>query len=206
MMKTKKVLIGCEMSGRVTAAMLDKGVNAYSCDIIPTIGPRPDRHIIGDIFDVLEGDKWDAIIAFTPCTHLTNSGAIYRQIKKADGRLEAGYNFFMRIWNMPHKIVCLENPVGIVSSQFALDKYMPGRRALQPSQYVCWTMFGDDRKKRTCLWLRGLPLLLPTTADGVGKPFQKWAIGSCPSQKKQHSLMSPFMAKAMAEQWADYLK
>lgn len=113
-----KVLIGCEMSGRVTAAMLDKGVNAYSCDIIPTIGPRPDRHIIGDIFDVLDGDK----------------------------------------------------------------------------------------KKRTCLWLRGLPILLPTTADGVGKPFEKWAIGSCPSQKIQHSLMSPFMARAMAEQWADYLK
>lgn len=118
MKTTKKVLIGCEMSGRVTAAMLDKGVNAYSCDIIPTIGPRPDRHIIGDIFDVLDGDK----------------------------------------------------------------------------------------KKRTCLWLRGLPLLLPTTADGVGKPFKKLAIGSCPSQKKQHSLMSPFMAKAMSEQWADYLK
>ncbi len=71
MMKTtKKVLVGCEMSGRVTAAMLDKGVNAYSCDIIPTIGPRPDRHIIGDIFDVLDGDKWDAIIAFPPCTTL----------------------------------------------------------------------------------------------------------------------------------------
>lgn len=117
MTKTKKVLIGCEMSGRVTAAMLDKGVNAYSCDIIPTIGPRPDRHIIGDIFDV-----WR------------------RQEKK--------------------------------------NVSMASRAPAS---------FADDRRRSR-------------------QAVQKWAIGSCPSQKKQHSLMSPFMAKAMADQWADYLK
>ena len=202
-----KVLIGCEMSGRVTSAMLDAGVDAYSCDIIPTIGPRPDRHIIGDIFDVLKSDDWGALIAFPPCTHLTNSGSFYRAEKMQDGRLKEGYNFFIRLLKYPGiRYKCIENPVGIVSSQIALDKWLPGKKAIQPSQYICWTMFGDNKKKRTCLWLRGLPLLLPTTAWGVGKSYQRWAIGSCPSQKKQHSLISPFLAKAMAEQWAEYLK
>jgi hypothetical protein len=112
---------------------------------------------------VLKHGGWDAIIGFPPCTHLSNAGQKYRAEKLADGRLLEGYNFFMSLWEYPARCKALENPLGIVSSQKQLDTFLPGRVALQPSQIVCWTDFGDTRKKRTCLWLDGLPCLLPTT-------------------------------------------
>lgn len=203
-----KVLVACEMSQRVTSELVSRGVDAYSCDILPTIGAYPERHFVGDVFGVLESGEWGALIAFPPCTHLSNAGQKYREEKRRDGRLEDGYNFFMRLWEWPIKLKCLENPLGIVSSQKQLDNFLPGRRALKYSQVVSWEMFGDpDRKKRTCLWLQGLPQLLPTSiGTGKEKPCDKWFIGSCPGRSKQRSLMSPYMARAMAEQWSIFLK
>lgn len=203
-----KVLVACEMSQRVTSELVKRGVDAYSCDILPTIGSYPERHIVGDVLEVLDREQWGALIAFPPCTHLSNAGQKYRAEKMLDGRLLSGYNFFMSLWHCPVKIKCLENPLGIISSQKQLNEFLPGRRALKYSQIVSWEYFGDpNRKKRTCLWLQGLPLLLPTSiGTGKEKPCDKWFIGSCPGRSKQRSMMSPYMAAAMAEQWHIFLK
>lgn len=202
-----RVLVACEMSGRVTDALLQRGVDAWSCDIIPTIGRHPERHIVADVRDILYKEYWGGLIAFPPCTHLSNAGQKYRAEKAADGRLQAGWDFFHELWNYQAEHKAIENPLGIISSQKQLDNWLPGRVALQPSQIVCWTDFGDTRKKRTCLWLHGLPCLLPTTCRNENaKSFEHWAIGSCPGRSRQRSLLSPYFAEAMAEQWADYFK
>lgn len=202
-----KVLVACEESGAVTAALLERGVDAWSCDLLPTRGQHPERHFQEPVQRVLKYGGWDAIIGFPPCTHLSNAGQKYRAEKLADGRLLEGYNFFMSLWEYPARCKALENPLGIVSSQKQLDTFLPGRVALQPSQIVCWTDFGDTRKKRTCLWLDGLPCLLPTTCRNErARSFAHWAIGSCPGRSRQRSVLSVPFAQAMAEQWADILR
>ena len=200
-----RVLVACEMSGRVTDALLDRGVDAWSCDILDCVGKHPERHFKAPVQRVLASQAWDALIAFPPCTHLSNAGQAYRHEKMLDGRLADGYNFFMSLWEYPIRIKALENPLGIVSSQKQLDTFLPGREALPPTQIVSWEMFGSQRKKRTCLWLQGLPPLLPTAPRGHGKSFERWAIGSCPGQKVQRSKLSVHFAQAIASQWAPYL-
>lgn len=202
-----KVLVACEMSQRVTGALLELGVDAWSCDILPSVGKYPERHICDDVKKVLLSGAWGALIAFPPCTHLSNAGQKYREEKMKDGRLESGYNFFMDLWTAPIPLKCLENPLGIVSSQKQLDSFLPGRKALPYTQIVSWEMFGDpERKKRTCLWLQGLPPLLPVSiGTGKEKPCEKWFIGSCPGRSKSRSMMSPYMAEQMAKQWSIYL-
>lgn len=202
-----KVLVACEMSGQVTGALLRRGVDAWSCDILPTIGSYPGRHIQADVIDVLAREKWGAVIAFPPCTHLSNAGQAYRAEKSKDGRLAGAWKFFNALWHYSCEAVAIENPLGIVSSQKQLDRWLNGARAIRPSQIVCWTDFGDTKKKRTCLWLRGLPLLLPTTCrNEAAKPCEKWFIGSCPGRSRQRSMISPYFAEAMAAQWSEILR
>lgn len=202
-----KVLVACEFSQRVTGALLRRGVDAWSCDILPTIGPCPERHIQADVMDILWREEWGGVIAFPPCTHLSNAGQKYRAEKAADGRLIDAWNFFHALWNYPCRAKAIENPLGIISSQKQLDKWLNGAQVVQPSQIVCWTDFGDTKKKRTCLWLEGLPLLLPTTCrNEAAKPCEKWFIGSCPGRSRQRSLISPYFAEAMAAQWSEILR
>lgn len=202
-----KVLVACEESGAVTGALLAQGVDAWSCDLLPTRGQHPERHYQMPVQDVLKLCAWDAIIAFPPCTHLSNAGQKYRKEKAADGRLLAGYNFFMSLWEYPARCKAIENPLGIVSSQKQLDEFLPGRVALPPSQIVCWTDFGDNRMKRTCLWLQGLPCLLPTACRNErAKSFERWAVGSCPGRSRQRSVLSLSFARAMALQWSEILR
>lgn len=141
------------------------------CDAALTLGHATFCPRLGRILSVIfkrtcstsYGASSGGLIAFPPCTHLSNAGQKYRAEKAADGRLIDAWNFFHALWNYQCRAKAIENPLGIISSQKQLDTWLSGARALPPSQIVCWTDFGDSKKKRTCLWLEGLPLLLPTT-------------------------------------------
>ena len=143
-----KVLIACEFSGVVREAFAKKGHDAWSCDIIPT--DKPGQHIQGDVLEIL-GDGWDMLIAFPPCTHLAVSGARYFEQKRKDGRQQQGIDFFMALVNAPVKRIAVENPVGIMST-----KWRKPDQIIQPYEY------GHQESKKTCLWLKCLPVLKPT--------------------------------------------
>jgi hypothetical protein len=145
-----KILLACEESQVVCEEFRKLGHEAYSCDILPTSGKHPEWHLQQDVLPLLELD-WDMIIAFPPCTHLAVSGSKYFAEKIADGRQQSGIDFFMQFTDLPCKKVAIENPVGIMSS-----KYRKPDQIIQPYE------FGEDASKKTCLWLKGLPLLKPT--------------------------------------------
>lgn len=143
-----KILVACEFSGVVRDAFAARGHDAWSCDLLPT--ERPGQHIQGDVLDIL-GDGWDMMIAHPPCTHLAVSGARYFAEKRADGRQQAAVDFFMRLVNAPIERVAVENPVCIMSTLYR-----------KPDQIIQPYQFGHPESKKTCLWLRGLPMLTPT--------------------------------------------
>lgn len=194
-----RVLVACEFSGVVRDAFAALGHDAWSCDLLPT--ERPGNHIQGDALEALS-QKWDLLIAHPPCNHLAASGAQYWPEKKADGRQALAIEFFMSLLNAAIPKVAIENPVGIIGTVF--------RRAdqiIQPWQ------FGDPYNKKTCLWLKGLPLLQPTK---VVEPTHNWGSNSYRSgNRKKSALPSKFwgakdrarsfkgIAAAMAEQWGN---
>ena len=143
-----KVLIACEFSGIVRDAFIAKGHDAVSCDLLPT--ERPGPHIQGDVLAVLD-DGWDMMIAHPPCTHLAGSGARWWKEKQADGRQQAGIDFFMRLIEAPIDRIAVENPVGIMTRAYR-----------KPDQYIQPFWFGDKVQKKTGLWLKGLPYLQAT--------------------------------------------
>lgn len=167
-----KVLIACEESQRVCTAFRTRGHEAYSCDVQEMSGGHPEWHVMQDVILLLNGrcrfktmdgiehsidGKWDLIIAYPPCTYLTLDGNKWFNSKFADRfpdrqkqRKEA-VGFFMAIANADCDRIAIENPVGIMSSQWR-----------KPDQYAEPFMFGDSEKKKTGLWLKGLPLLTPT--------------------------------------------
>lgn len=217
-----KVLVACEESQRVCMAFRKKGHEAYSCDIIPCSGGHPEWHIMQDVIPLLDGRcifetmdgiqhlidcKWDLIIAHPPCTYLTLSGNKWFNPEFADRfpdrqkqRKEA-VDFFMAIANADCDRIAIENPVGIMSSQWR-----------KPDQYIEPYMFGDPEKKKTGLWLKGLPLLKPTNIvepviihckSGANEP--RWHMETMHLQKEERSRVRSQtfigIAKAMAEQW-----
>lgn len=184
-----RVLVACECSGCLTDALLEHGVNAWSCDLSPSFGKHPERHYVCDVFDVLSHESFDRLIAFPPCTHLTCANGKHLREKIADGRTQTGLDFFLKLWSFPG-CVCLENPLGVI----------PKFLGLKYSQIVSPHQFGSTHKKRTCLWLRGLPLLLPTAFE-PGKSF----IQLLPGGSFKRSILDPFLAQAMASQWSFYL-
>jgi|WetSurMetagenome_2_1015567.scaffolds.fasta_scaffold63145_4 hypothetical protein len=143
-----KILVACEFSGIVRDAFIARGHDAVSCDLLPS--ERPGPHIQGDVLAIL-GDGWDLMIAHPPCTHLASSGARHFPAKRADGRQQAGIDFFMAIVNAPIPKIAVENPVGIMSSVYR-----------KPAQIIQPWQFGENASKKTCLWLKGLPLLQGT--------------------------------------------
>lgn len=201
----KRVLIACEESQAVTKEFRALGVEAVSCDIEPTSGDHPEWHLKRDVVPLLD-QEWDAIIAFPPCTHLAVSGAAWFEQKRKDGRQQEGIDFFMLFANAKCDRIAIENPVGIMSSVWR-----------KPDQIIQPYMFGDPFSKKTCLWLRGLPLLVPTnivsagerTTFASGKSMPKWysdAYRLSPAERaKVRSKTFPGIAKAMAEQWAPVL-
>lgn len=196
-----KVLCACEESQEVTKAFRELGHEAYSCDIQECSGGHPEWHIQGDVIPLLEQD-WDLIIAFPPCTHLAVSGARHFEQKRKDGRQQEGIDFFMLFTNLKCPKVAIENPIGIMSSHYR-----------KPNQIIHPYMFGDPYQKSTCLWLKGLPNLIPTNVVEPGeivkfksgKQMSKWMAEAwklSPEERaKLRSKTFPGIAKAMAEQW-----
>lgn len=185
-----KVLVACEYSGTVRDAFLARGHDAMSCDLLPTDVPGP--HYEGDVFD-LDLSAFDLMIAHPPCTHLAVSGARWFAEKRADGRQAEALEFVRRLLDAPVPRIALENPVSIISSEIR-----------KPDQTIQPWQFGHGEVKRTCLWLKGLPPLLPTDIVD-GREARVWKLPPSEDRWKLRSTTYPGIAAAMARQWGDLL-
>lgn len=184
-----KILVACEESQAVTIELRRLGHEAYSCDIIPCSGGHPEWHLQVDALELLKM-KWDMILAFPPCTHLAVSGARYFEQKRKDGRQQAAIDFFMRFANSDCPRIAIENPVGIMSTVWK-----------KPDQIIQPWQFGHGETKKTCLWLKGLPPLIPTEIV-EGREQRIWKMPPSEDRAKNRAKTFPGIAKAMAEQWA----
>lgn len=186
------VLVACEYSGRVRDALIDRGHNAWSCDLLPSEGRNCSKHFQCDVRELLDAN-WSMVIAFPPCTHLSSSGARWFAEKRADGRQQEGIDFFMEFVHWHERSLrplAIENPVGIMSTEYR-----------KPDQIIQPWQFGHGETKATCLWLHGLPKLEPTeVVDGRRPRIHRMAPG--PDRGKERSLTYTGIAEAMAEQWA----
>lgn len=144
-----RVLVACEYSGRVRDAFIRKGHEAVSCDLLPTDVEGP--HYQGDVFDIIN-DGWDLMICHPPCTFLSVSGMHWTKRGLRDPQLtEDALEFVQKLLNAPIDKIALENPVSVISS-----------RIRKPDQVIQPWWFGHDASKKTCLWLKNLPPLVPT--------------------------------------------
>ena len=194
-MKRLNVLVGCEYSGVVRDAFAARGHNAWSCDLLPSDTPT-DKHYQGDIFDFIEGD-WDIGIFHPPCTDLAISGAAHFKEKIKDGRQQAAIKFFERLYECDIPRICLENPVGVISTKSYIGK---------PTQYVQPYEHGHYETKKTGLWLKGLDPLKPTDIKdltGIPKKIVQ-RLHNLPPSKDRWKIRSTTykgIAQAMASQW-----
>ncbi len=215
-----RVLVACEFSGIVRDAFIAKGHDAVSCDLLPTESPGP--HVQGDVKYLLK-HGWDLMIAHPSCTYLTVAAEwCYKDDpgkKMSPGGLfgaerrearEQALQFVDLLWNAPIPKVCIENPVGVISTR---RPNMPKPQYIHPYQY------GDDASKRTGLWLRGLPKLAPTklvdprlVTMANGKTYQRWSnqtdsgqnkLAPSDDRGKLRSVTYQGIANAMAEQWSN---
>ena len=192
---TMKVLVACEYSGIVREAFAAKGHDSWSCDLLPTDQPSK-KHIQGDVLEIIN-DGWDLIIAHPPCTHLSGSGAAYWAEKVADGRQQAAIKFVEDIWDADCPKICIENPVGALTKRSKLGK---------ATQYVQPYWFGDRHRKKTGLWLKGLPKLTPTNMLDISKISEKelnklYYLAPSPTRALERSKTPHGLAQAMASQW-----
>lgn len=194
-----RILVACEESQAVTIAFRNRGIEAYSCDILPCSGGHPEWHIQDSIFHVLgkPGTEypmfWDCIIAFPPCTDLAVSGAKWFKQKQLDGRQQKSITFFMSLVHANCNYIAIENPIGIMSSHYR-----------KPDQIIQPWQFGHGETKATCLWLKGLPQLTPTNIV-EGREQRIWKMAPGPNRAKERSKTYSGIAEAMAEQWGDFL-
>lgn len=205
-----RVLVACEESQAVTMALRALGHEAYSCDIIPCSGGHPEWHLQQDVTPLLQ-EKWDMIIAFPPCTYLTNAGArhLYKGGMLNAERYKKGLEakaFFMAIYNADCLKIAIENPTP--SRVYGLPEKT---QVIQPWQ------FGHPYTKRTQLWLKGLPPLKPTN---IVTPERTWCPSGSYSQKHDEKHKGMFttdrarnrsktfagIAQAMAEQWGGKIR
>ena len=228
-----KVLVACEESQRVCTAFRERGHEAYSCDILKCSGGHPEWHIQGDVLQFLNptvlfpGEvpgiqfftmdneyhcfpgKWDLIIAHPPCPYLTVTGNRWfnidrygeKTIQRHKDRREA-IKFFMEFANADCQKIAIENPIGVMSSEWR-----------KPNQIINPWWFGDSFEKKTCLWLKGLPELIPTNIVEIpprkkfdsGKSMPSWYAEAWHLPKEERSKVRsktfPGIARAMAEQW-----
>lgn len=192
------VLVSCEYSGVVRDAFIELGHNAMSCDLLAT--DSPGSHYQGSVLDVMD-DGWDCMIAHPPCTHLSVSGARQFAAKRLDGRQQGGIDFFMKMINAKIPSIGVENPVCIMSTVFR-----------KPDQTVQPWMFGHMEQKATCLWLKNLPLLVPTNNVRAEMMLQPRSVRErihllppSPDRWKLRSVTYKGLADAMARQWSDYI-
>ena len=200
-----KILVACEESQEVCKAFRIKGHEAYSCDIQECSGGHPEWHIQADVLELLKM-KWDMIIAFPPCTYMTNAGAVRMRVngeivKERFEKAMKAKEFFMKFYNEKYKKIAIENP-----TPMKIVGLPPYSQAVQPYE------FGHPYSKRTCLWLKGLSPLVPTEimehhvpyvnggckdSHGNYRKFQ----GRKERDPKIRSKTFPGIAKAMADQW-----
>ena len=218
-----RVLIACEESQEVCKAFRALGHEAYSCDIQPCSGGHPEWHLLGDARDVINGgngcafneygeavfipERWDLIIAHPPCTDLAVSGARWFSEKQKDGRQQKSIVFFMEMALAECDRVAVENPVCIMSNCWR-----------KPDQIIQPYQFGHHLRKATCLWLKGLPKLVPTNIVDPGEIDEHgFTVGGAlqaardengkiiawndPRTAKIRSRTMSGIARAMAEQW-----
>ena len=238
MARKMKILVACEESQAVTKEFRDIGHEAYSCDIQECSGGHPEWHIMDDVLPLLNGNctfrtmddvehtiqgKWDMIIAFPPCTYLTNAGTRHFSLKcnapeKIEIRMkqrEEGAIFFKQFVNADCSKIAIENPVGYMNST-----YRKADQIIHPYYFAKDEQDNENyHQKRTCLWLKGLPVLQRTTNLPKPKPMyicegekcKGKTIGWCEGMRgitggrearaKARSKTFPGIAKAMAEQW-----
>ena len=226
-MKKFRLLVCCEESQRVCMAFRKRGWEAYSCDIEPCSGGHPEWHIQQDVLPLINGGcefdtvdsehhivkgEWDLLICHPPCTYLTLAGNKWfkpefrdRFPDRIQQRQEA-IEFFMKFANAKCKHIAIENPVGVMSSQWR-----------RPNQYIEPYYFGDPEKKKTGLWLVGLPNLIPTNIvepviihckSGANEPRWHMESMSLPEKERSRVRSQTFIgiANAMAEQWSSYIE
>lgn len=197
-------MVACEESQEVCKRFREKGHVAFSCDIQECSGGHPEWHILGDVTGLVDGccefqtqdgvhheigSKWDMIIAFPPCTHLSSSGARWFAEKRKDGRQTDAIYFFMRMVNAKCDMIAIENPIGIMSTIYR-----------KPDQIIQPWMFGHGEQKATCLWLKNLPLLYPTNIV-EGREQKVWKMAPGVDRAKNRSKTYAGIAQAMADQW-----
>lgn len=192
-----KVLIACEYSGVVRDAFIAKGHDAVSCDLLPTDKPGP--HYQGDVFDIIN-NGWDLMIAHPPCTYLAVSGMHWTTRGLRDPKLtDDALDFVQKLMDAPIERIAIENPVSVISS-----------RIRKPDQIIQPWWFGHDASKKTCLWLKNLPLLVPTNmlhGDAKTRRANQTASGQnkLPPSKdrwKERSKTYQGIADAMSQQWS----
>lgn len=180
-----RVLVACEFSGAVRRAFRDRGHRAWSCDLLPAEDGSEFHHQM-DV-RLLLAWEWDLLIAHPPCTHLAVSGA--RWFKDKQKEQAEALDFVRALLAAPIPRIALENPISIISS-----------RIRKPDQIIQPWEHGHGETKATCLWLKGLPLLQPTSlVDGRLPRVHHASPG--PNRWKERSRTLPGIAKAFAEQW-----
>ncbi len=194
-----RVLVACEESQAVTIELRKRGHEAYSCDLIPCSGGHPEWHLQQDVTELLK-IKWDMIIAFPPCTYLSNAGArhLFPKGKLNEERYKKGLEgkkLFMALYNADCPRICIENPTP--SKIYNLPEKS---QVIQPYQ------FGHPYSKRTQLWLKGLPQLKPTKIVKVESSCREpgnWFNKGGKDRQTNRSKTFPGIAEAMAEQWTN---
>ena len=202
-----KVLVACEFSGAVRDAFIGGGHEAMSCDLLPNETPGP--HYQGSVMDILN-DGWDLMIAHPPCTYLTLTGNKWFKPEFAERfpnrqrDREDAIEFFMALVNAPIPKIAIENPIGIMSSRYC-----------KPSQIIQPWQYGHETTKATCLWLKGLPNLVPTNIVSKGEVvisksgnrMSRWYYETSKLplkggiRAKARSVTFQGIADAMADQW-----
>ena len=217
-----KVIVACEESQTVCKAFRERGHEAYSCDILLPSGGHPEWHILGDVLPIINGScgfktmdgaehridgKWDLLIAHPPCTYLTLTGNKWfkpefkDRFPSREKDREDAIAFFMKFADADCDRIAIENPVCIMSSRWR-----------KPDQYIEPFYFGDHEKKKTGLWLKGLPTLKPTKIvepvlihckSGAIEPMWHMETMKLPREERSRARSKTFqgIADAMAEQW-----
>jgi hypothetical protein len=187
-----KILIACEFSGIVRDAFIRHGHDAWSCDLLPA--ERPGHHFQEDVLEILD-NGWDMMIAHPPCTYISNmSNCRINEPGRKELR-EKGYEFFMKFTQTNIPLVAIENPRGL-----------PERRWRPADQIINPYEFGHPMSKATCLWLKGLPGLVPTNIVKPdrkfdGKRWRTWVDTMGSHTAKNRSITFQGIANAMAKQW-----
>ncbi|MCP3730419.1 hypothetical protein M9978_08255 [Sphingomonas sp. MG17] len=207
--RAPQVLVACEFSGTVRDAFLARGYDAWSCDILPD-ERRSNRHIQGDVRDIL-ADGWDLlIVAHPPCTRLCNSGVRWltapppgRTLEAMWAELDEAADLFSTLWNAPIAHIAVENPIMHRHGKARIRGYVDPAQSVQPWQ------FGHGETKRTCLWLRDLPPLTPTKiVNGRAARVHRhsgWGRHG-EIRARERSRFFTGIAAAMADQWGPVIQ